>query len=283
MRETIAKETQGNDMIYRSIEVDNATLHVMLGGNLDSNNTCMLIQGLGCEAETIWPSMIAELQQIHDGYQYIAFDGRGIGQSSGWPKSLQELADDAAAVLEHEGCGPAHIVGHSLGGVVAMILAAQYPEKIKSLTLMNTVPQYSEKTRSGFMWRAEQVRTTGSVSTIFETVIPRSFGSQAQTNNARMIQAFQGMLSRQSPTAYAQLCELAAANDSWDVFRRIDKPILFMSGAEDATTSSAVMQPLANYKGGDFVEILDAGHNPPLEQPARVASVLCDWLRAYEN
>lgn len=190
------------------------------------------------------------------------------------------MADDAAAVLSERAGTPAEIIGHSLGGVVAMLLAARHPSLVDSLVIMDSVPRYSQKTRSGFLWRAEKIREAGAVSTIFDVVMPRSFGAETQANNPETVDRFEAMLARQSSEIYARICDLAADADAQAAFNSINVPMLFVSGSEDTSTPPAVMRTLADSAGGHFVEIPGAGHNPPLEQPSRLAAAILEGARS---
>jgi 3-oxoadipate enol-lactonase len=267
----------------QTVEVEGATLSIIDEGSPNVGSPRLFIQGLGCEAETIWRPLLSELAAAGDDRQHIAFDTRGIGSSTGWPDSLEQMADDAAAVLASRATSPAEVVGHSLGGAVAMLLAARHPSMVRSLILMDSVPEYGEKTRSGFRWRAGQIRDVGAVATIFNIVIPRSFGAETQTERPEVVARFQAMLGRQSPDVYSHICELAANTNAWSAFNSLRLPILFVSGSEDVSTSPDIMRPLAEQIGGRFVEIPNAGHNPPLEQPACVAAAILEHSNLYSR
>lgn len=258
------------------VEVNGAHLGIIDEGDPLAGSPRLLIQGLGCEAEVIWRPLLTELIIAGDTRQHLAFDTRGIGSSSGWPESLEQMADDAAAVLTQRCTEPVEVIGHSLGGAVAMLLATRHPSMVRSLVLMDSVPEYSEKTRSGFLWRAEKIREAAAVSAILDIVIPRSFGDTIKTERPEEVARFQAMLARQSPDVYSRICELAAETNTWSAFNSLRVPTLFISGSEDISTSANIMRPLAERLGGSFVEIPSAGHNPPLEQPAYVAAAILE-------
>lgn len=96
----------------------------------------LLIMGLGWGSD-MWYRTTRELSP---GYRTIMFDNRGIGQSDfpPGPYSIQIMADDAAAVLEAAGAAPAHVYGHSMGGMIAQELVLRHPEKLRSLILGGT-------------------------------------------------------------------------------------------------------------------------------------------------
>jgi pimeloyl-ACP methyl ester carboxylesterase len=96
----------------------------------------LLIMGLGWGSD-MWYRTKRELST---GYRTIMFDNRGIGQSDfpPGPYSISMMADDAAAVLEAAGAAPAHVYGHSMGGMIAQELVLRHPEKVRSLILGGT-------------------------------------------------------------------------------------------------------------------------------------------------
>ena len=96
----------------------------------------VMIQGLGADKHG-W-----DLQRLATApwYQAVALDNRGAGLSDK-PRgeySLEQMADDAIAVLDHAKVDTAHVVGASMGGAISQIIAVKYPERTRSLTLACT-------------------------------------------------------------------------------------------------------------------------------------------------
>lgn len=103
----------------------------------------LMIQGLGADHHG-WDMQRLALAPL---YKVITPDNRGVGRSSrpSTPFTLEQMADDAIAVLDKEGHDTAHVVGASMGGAIAQILAVKYPHRIRSLTLActsSTNPQW---------------------------------------------------------------------------------------------------------------------------------------------
>jgi pimeloyl-ACP methyl ester carboxylesterase len=99
----------------------------------------LLVAGTGYPAATWPPEIVDGLARSHT---VVTFDHRGTGASPGSPDdyTTRTFAEDAAAVLDAAGTGPAHIVGHSVGGRVAQWLAADRPDIVLSVTLASTGP-----------------------------------------------------------------------------------------------------------------------------------------------
>ena len=114
---------------------DGARIHYRVTGRPGAP-PILFIQGLGADKHG-W-----DLQRLATApwYQAVALDNRGAGRSD-QPRgeySLEQMADDAIAVLDHAGVDTAHVVGASMGGAISQIIAVKYPERTRSLTLACT-------------------------------------------------------------------------------------------------------------------------------------------------
>ena len=98
----------------------------------------LLIHGLGY-ARWGWEPVLPELAEQFD---VILFDNRGIGESDAppGPYTVAEMADDAVRVLDEAGVERAHVLGTSLGGMIAQELALSHPERVDRLVLACTTP-----------------------------------------------------------------------------------------------------------------------------------------------
>ncbi|NEB79834.1 alpha/beta hydrolase [Streptomyces sp. SID14478] len=101
----------------------------------------VLIQGHGAQLLG-WREGFCE-RLVQEGFRVIRFDNRDVGQSQRYPEGgyeLSDLADDTAALLDGLGLGSAHVVGQSMGGMVAQQLALRHPHRVRSLGLLYTAP-----------------------------------------------------------------------------------------------------------------------------------------------
>jgi pimeloyl-ACP methyl ester carboxylesterase len=99
----------------------------------------LLIMGQGV---TI-PLWVRQIPALEERYHVVSFDNRGTGRTSQpeGPYTMEQMSDDAVALLDHLGIESAHIIGQSMGGMIAQYLALRYPDRVRSLVLACTSPR----------------------------------------------------------------------------------------------------------------------------------------------
>ncbi|MGX7149758.1 alpha/beta fold hydrolase [Enterococcus ureasiticus] len=235
--------------------------------------TRLLIQGLGCESKVIWEDVLTEFEKLESQRDLIAFDVRGIGKSEGKSESFDQIIEDTIQVLRKE-APPIQLVGHSLGGLVALQVAKKIPELIDSVILVCSNPRYNKKSKSGFIWRAEQIRRLQSICCIFDKVIPRSFATDFINTHPTVISNFTNMLNRQSPTNYSNLCLIASEADALTAFDSITVPLLMIVGSKDPSITLERSSQFATRRKCTVESIDGAGHNIPLENPRELTNII---------
>ena len=119
----------------QTLQRNQVDVHYELGGTIHGPRL-LFIQGVGVIGEG-WRPQVLELNGY---FQTLVFDNRGIGRSQPCrgPISIEAMADDARALLDEVGWESAHVIGHSMGGVIAQQLALDCPKRISSLSLLCT-------------------------------------------------------------------------------------------------------------------------------------------------
>ena len=110
----------------------------------DDAPAVVLIAGWGAQLIVWHDTFVDEL--VARGFRPIRFDNRDVGLSTkiedGTPYTLDDMADDTAGLIDHLGMGSAHVVGVSMGGMIAQTVAIRHPDKVRSLTsIMSTTGQ----------------------------------------------------------------------------------------------------------------------------------------------
>ena len=111
-----------------------------------------------------WMRRVAPVYaQLASSYRVIALDlrGHGRGMRSTEPFSLEDCADDAAALLDQLGADPVIVVGYSMGGPVGLLLARRHPSKVAALVMQATALEWRQAARERMVWRLLSVVEVG--------------------------------------------------------------------------------------------------------------------------
>lgn len=243
----------------------------------------LFIQGLGA-AKSAWG-----LQRLATApwYQAIALDNRGAGRSDKphGAYDLEQMADDAIAVLDHAGVETAHIVGASMGGAISQIIAVKYPERTRSITLACTAgrnhPWREELLES---WRDNAVE--GGMGTMSREALrwvigPRSF--------RRFLPAMGWLgplaLGRPSHAFAGQVEALLAADYTLiDELEQVEVPVMVLVGNQDILTPRGDSEELAEkIPTAELVVISGAAHGFMIEHASTFNRILLDFLGRAEK
>ncbi|WP_047468017.1 alpha/beta fold hydrolase, partial [Delftia sp. ZNC0008] len=158
-------------------------LHVVQQGQ---GPALVLSHALGCDLQ-MWDGVAQALQ---DRFTVVRYDHRGHGRSPaiGEAFDMNDLADDAAGVIEALGQGPVHFVGLSMGGMTAQALAARHPALVRSITVANSASYYDEAARAGWQARIATVRAQG-VAAIADGAMQRWFTPEFRAGQAARVAA----------------------------------------------------------------------------------------------
>jgi 3-oxoadipate enol-lactonase len=228
---------------------------------------------------TMWD---AALPWLVERFRVVRYDHRGHGASPvpPGPYDLAGLAGDVVRLLDALGIARAHIAGVSLGGMVAMQLAATAPERVDRLGLVCT----SAHVPPAEMWteRAATARTAG-MAALADGVFARWFTAAAVGSAEE--RRLRGVFLAQSPVGYAGCCEAIGAMDLRPLLGRIAAPTLVVAAAEDPGTPPPHGEAIAAgiTAGGGHAEVVvvpAAAHLAAVERPAEVADLLVRHLTA---
>jgi pimeloyl-ACP methyl ester carboxylesterase len=238
----------------------------------------LLIHGLGY-ARWGWEPVVDALAGDHE---LVLFDNRGIGDSDAPAGiySVRMLAEDAVAVLDAAGLKRAHVLGTSLGGMVALQLALDWPRRVDRLVLACTTPGGA----AAAPMPEQTIRLMQEAPALPPEVALRRFVENAfgpEPDPALVERILQHRLATaQHPTAWASQAAAGAAFDVWDRVPEITMPTLVLTGDEDAVVDPRNSELLADRIPGARLEIFPgSGHLFFWEQPDRFVQVVTDFLQ----
>lgn len=189
--------------------------------------------------------------------------------------TLQEMAERIVSGT----VGPLAVVGHSMGGRVALEVAALAPDRLAKLVLLDSGAHGpSEKERPGRMKLVETARSEGMAAVARDWLPPML--AAANRRNSGLIHGITEMLERCSPETFAlQQQALLTRPDRSALPPHIPCPLLAMTGSEDEWAPVAQHEAIANAApNGRLAVIEGAGHMLPVEAPEAVTRLLSEFL-----
>jgi 3-oxoadipate enol-lactonase len=235
----------------------------------------LLVQGIGLAHSGWGPA----LDLLAERFEVIAYDNRGIGDSeaSPGPYSVAMLAGDAVQVLEEAGVSRAHVLGASLGGLVAQHLAAEHRERVDRLVLCCATPGRSE----ALPVPEPTLRLLAEAASLDrETAIARFTRNALSADASDQLVAEIVRLRLAKPQDVAAWGAQVAAGAGFDGVELGDvvAPTLVLHGSEDNVVDSPSSALLAQGIPGARLRALDGGHMFWWEAPEEFARVVAEFL-----
>jgi 3-oxoadipate enol-lactonase len=230
----------------------------------------VLIHGLGGTSNTWTPLRAAFLRN-----RCVSFDLPGSGRSARFegPLSLEVFLEKTLLVMQKAGVVRAHVVGHSMGTIVAQHLAAREPGKVASLALFGPLLAPPEQARVAIRARAAKAREK-DMQPIADALVQASTSSETKAKRPVAVAFVRESLMRQYPEGYAKSCEALADMQPADTMR-ITCPTLLVTGDEDVVAPPQTVRGMADRIKGAKVEVLrGCGHWTPVEKPEECMALL---------
>jgi len=246
-----------------------------------SGDPLLLIMGLAADSMA-WLFQIPDFSKH---YRTIVFDNRGVGRSSkpAGPYSIHQMADDAAGLLDVIGISRAHVVGVSMGGMIAQELALRHPQRVRGLVLACTYPEPDadiERQREFSVGQLGGNVTTGGEIQIdlkaldpmafFQQLLPLAFNQEfIEKELPKIMPLFAGAL-QYGFSMEAILGQVAAvmSHKATDRLHQIKSPTLVITGDADRLVPPANSEILAKYiPGARLVKVPGGSHGFNFETP----------------
>lgn len=243
-----------------------------------SGRAVLLLHGIGGRA-TLWR---ATLDALAPGLRPVAWDMPGYdGGALPAAMDFPFLAEAAVALLDRLGIDRADVVGHSMGGMVAIEMALAFPARVRSLCLAATSAAFGGRDtafREAFLAARQRPLDEGrSMAGVATDLVPGMAGPAADPG---AVPAAQAAMASVPEAAYRAALRCLVGFDRRAELGRIAAPTLVIAGGADATAPPPGMARMAAAIPGARFEVLEGiGHLLPLEAPARFHALLREALR----
>jgi pimeloyl-ACP methyl ester carboxylesterase len=249
-----------------------------LDPNPEGRPAVLLLHGLGADASS-WTLQMPALTEA--GFRPIAPDVPGFGASPydghGW--NIKRMAAEMADLLQRLGSVPAHVVGLSMGGIIAQQFALDTPALIRKLVLVSTFAVLLPDALNGWLYFLQRfilVNTLG-LSVQAQTVARHIF---PDPDKAPFREMLVDTISRADPRAYRRAMTCLGLFNSVHHLGEIKAPTLVVTGEEDSTVPpDRQYLLLKGIPDARQVRIPDAGHAAPIDQPEIFNRKLLEFLR----
>jgi pimeloyl-ACP methyl ester carboxylesterase len=235
----------------------------------------LLVMGLGY-ARWGWAPLVGPLAER---YRVVYYDNRGIGESDrpAGPYTAAQLAQDALQVLDERGIERTHVVGTSLGGMVAQELALAHPERVEKLALLCSTAGGA----GAFPMPEPTVRLFAEAASLAPEVALRRFVENAVSARGAVVEELYArrLANPPDPAGWQAQAAAGAAYDGSARVGELDRETLVLTGDEDNVIDWRNSQQLAGLIPNARLQVFPGtGHLFFWERPAEVAAVLKEFL-----
>jgi 3-oxoadipate enol-lactonase len=227
-----------------------------------------------------------QTESLRGAWRVIAPDLRGHGETAvaGEVASMEEMAEDVAALLDELNIARTVVGGLSMGGYVALAFYRKFRERVRALILADTRPQAD--TDDGRRARAEtaQRALNEGMGAVVDAMLPKLLAPSTRERTPEVADRVRSMMLGTNPSgAAAALRGMAARRDQTELLSEINVPTLIVVGTEDALTPPSDSETMhANIEGSRLVKIEGAGHVSNVERPEDFNRALGEFLSGLD-
>jgi 3-oxoadipate enol-lactonase len=228
---------------------------------------------------TFWEPQIDAL--VKAGWRVLAYDTRGHGTSAcpPGPWSLDDLADDALALLDEVGAAQVHFVGLSMGGMIGQHLALKAPQRLASLVLSCTSSAYPSGARALWDERIALVRSQGMQAAVAGT-LERWFTAGYRERHPGLMARIAQMIRRTPVEGYAGCAHAIVNLNTTERLGAIRSPVLVISAEADPGTPPAMHDIIEAAIPGAKRARLSGAHLCNIESADAYNQALTDFLNS---
>lgn len=259
------------------MQVGTGEFNVVVEG-ADGAPAVLMSNSLGTNLH-MWDDQMDALKQR---FRVIRYDSRGHGQSVAdeGPYTIEQLSQDALAILDALNVKQAHYIGLSMGGMVGMWLLTHAPQRIGRAVLANTGAYLGGPD----LWNA-RIRTAKSegLAGLTAATMDRWFTREFQERSPQAVERVAQMFRATPPQGYAACAAAIRDMDQRDSIRAITNPVLVIVGTHDPATPPTMGGLIADHIKGSRLLALEAAHLSNIEASNSFNRAILSFLSASEH
>ena len=257
------------------VQVGDMKINYELSGN-ENGPVVMLSHSLG-SSSIMWEPQLAVLESR---FRLLRFDTRGQGKSHA-PQgayTLEQLAGDAIALLDHLEIDKVHFVGLSMGGMIAQCLALNHADRLLSMALCDTAAIIPDEAQPIWQERIDEARSKG-MSALVEGTMQRWFTGPYLSQASPAVQTIRTQFLNTPVEGFIGCSEAIRRLNYLGELTTVELPVLIIVGEEDPGTPVAAAEAMhARIAGSKLVVIPSAAHLSNIEQAQAFNRALLDFL-----
>ncbi|MFH1037674.1 MAG: alpha/beta hydrolase [PVC group bacterium] len=259
------------------IKVDSVSYYYELHGE---GKPLVFIAGYGAN-HTAWREMYP---LFTDRCRVLIFDNPGSGRTrdSGGPLTAESMAEGTAGLIRELALEKPHIVGHSMGGTIAQMLAVNYPDAVGRLVIVNSAARWDERMLMAQRGLIRAIKHGVSVDCQLDIAMPWLFGASALANKDRAEALRKRLLDNPTPPTIGEMerqYPVLAGFDSSGFLHKIKAPTLVIISDDDIIALPRESEALAGKIAGSRIARLPGGHVSEYEEPEKLAAAIRGFLQ----
>ena len=228
-----------------------------------------------------------QVETLSARYRCIAYDFLGHGGSPVGPEgySLEDEAENLHALMAQWGASPAHVVGLSMGGMVALRLALVHPQDVRSLTILDASAEEELPERAPLYEQLAATAKAQGPQTVADPVVGFMFSRGFVESEPEKVEAYKSSFGALDMEGLERATKAVSRRTT--VLAQIPQiavPALVIVGSEDiSTTADKAQHIVEGIRGARLKTIAGSGHMTPVEQPERITELLSAFLTEIDG